>query len=157
MSEHAERFLGACRQLRPEVVDRNWRAFLWIATLKPPYASPDLWASVVPFVDFANATVDGAGLQGIFLCRDHRLLVSLALHLFDPYAYESPPLARLVTELDREHWGVVLEALSIMRGAWGEAVAIATTSGSTLPSIPTRGPDSGHPGEPRASAPRDGP
>jgi hypothetical protein len=88
--------------------DRNWRAFLWCATVRP-----DIWAKVAANVDIEKGNVDWLGIEREFWSGGERLLLSLARALYENHGVI--PVADL-SRLDGELWATSLRALKLHRG-----------------------------------------
>lgn len=95
---------------RGQEPDRNWRAFLWIAT-----AMPNLWPNhVAPFVNLADGTVDFDELLAAPLSSGERRLMQAARSL---YADRGDVDLSDLAALDRELWDAIVEAVTLYRGA----------------------------------------
>ncbi|MBC7542562.1 MAG: hypothetical protein H7338_07520 [Candidatus Sericytochromatia bacterium] len=95
-------------RLRGQDVDRNWRAFLWCASVRP-----DVWAKVQPHVDIAQSLVDWDGIERAHWSGGEQLLIALAKSLYrNQGAVDVADFARL----DGELWSAALRALKLHRG-----------------------------------------
>src|SRR5690606_38917029 len=65
-------------RLRGTDADRNWRAFLWCATVRP-----DIWAKVEPCVEIGHGRVDWLAIERELWSGGERLLMSLARALYE--------------------------------------------------------------------------
>ncbi len=105
-----EDLVTAYVKARGQDPDRNWRAFLWIAT-----AMPNLWPNhVAPFVSMADGTVDFDALLSVPLSSGERRLMQAARSL---YADRGDVDLSDLAALDRELWEAIVEAVSLYRGA----------------------------------------
>lgn len=88
--------------------DRNWRAFLWCATVRP-----DIWGKVAPHVDIARGSVDWLAIERELWSGGERLLLGLGRALYENTGVV--PVADL-SRLDGELWAASLRALKLHRG-----------------------------------------
>jgi hypothetical protein len=88
--------------------DRNWRAFLWCATVRP-----DIWDKVGACVDIERGSVDWLAIEREFWSGGERLILSLARAL-----YENNGVVAVadLSRLDGELWATALRALKLHRG-----------------------------------------
>lgn len=113
MPNHSDRYVELTDKYvlaRGQQPDRNWRAFLWIAT-----AMPNLWPNhVAPFVNMAEGTVDFDRLLEVPLSSGERRLMQAARSLYADHGdVDLSDLASLDTEL----WEAVIGAVALYRGA----------------------------------------
>jgi hypothetical protein len=103
-----ESILESYVRLRGTDADRNWRAFLWCATVRP-----DIWAKVEPSVDIAKGSVDWLGIERELWSGGERLILNLARSL-----YENAGVVAVadLSRLDGELWATALRALKLHRG-----------------------------------------
>lgn len=111
MSGHHKRYEDLERsyiRAQGQAPDRNWRAFLWLATV-----SPAIWGKFEPYVNIARGTVDfehmdtGAWSSG----EQHLAALSRALYT-DTGDVDITGLATMGDDL----WGAVVMALELYRG-----------------------------------------
>lgn len=95
---------------RGQEPDRNWRAFLWLAT-----SMPNLWSNhVSPFVNMAEGTVDFDHLLDVPLSSGERRLMQAARSLYADHG--DVDLSDLAA-LDGNLWQSVVQAVELYRGA----------------------------------------
>jgi len=96
--------------------ESDWAAFFYLV------CASGLWERVKPLVHFAAAPDDPEGFRGVEpavleqvpLSRGERLILQMALHLYNP-RNPSPALSDLATTLDDRHYQAVLAALAEYR------------------------------------------
>lgn len=94
---------------RGQTPDRNWRAFLWLAT-----SLPNLWTNhVATFVDMPEGTVDFEAMLATPLSTGERRLLQAARSLYaDCGEVDLSDLA----SLDDELWEAIVQGVSLYRG-----------------------------------------
>lgn len=111
MTEHQKRYEDLVRayvRTRGEDPDRNWRAFLWCATVRPA-----IWEKAEPFVNIARATVDFDGMGAGYWSSGERLIMTLARALYTDHGEMD---VTTLAVLDDDLWAAVVMAFELYRG-----------------------------------------
>jgi hypothetical protein len=110
LAAHQSRYDNAAAILAEhrQPLDRNWRAFLWIAT-----ARPALWERIAPWVNLQRASVDWPGMMGGYWSAGEALTLRVAQSLYGDEG--DVPLWDLAW-LDDDLWDSILQAVRLHRG-----------------------------------------
>jgi hypothetical protein len=111
MTDHQRRYEDQVRayvRTRGEDPDRNWRAFLWCATVRP-----GIWEKAESFVNFARATVDFDSMGAGYWPSGERLIMTLARAL---YNNEGDVDVTALASMDDDLWAAVMMAFELYRG-----------------------------------------